>query len=125
MGRTVYTTRANFLDDIKVFGNVKALYEYAFSSLNTETPFLDPHSTYLDLDHFKDLQQGTSGEFGGLGIEVGMEDGFVRAYVDGEIHELEDITDLDKNKNHDIYVVVDLEEKGFWPHVQSGDDCQV
>jgi hypothetical protein len=41
MGRTVYTTRANFLDDIKVFGNVKALYEYAFSSLNTETPFLD------------------------------------------------------------------------------------
>jgi len=41
MAKTVYTTRANFLDDIKVFGNVKALYEYAFSSLNTETPFLD------------------------------------------------------------------------------------
>ena len=38
---------------------------------------LDPHSTFLDLDHFKDLATGTSGEFGGLGIEVGMEDGFV------------------------------------------------
>ena len=38
---------------------------------------LDPHSTFMDKDHFKDLQQGTTGEFGGLGIEVGMEDGFV------------------------------------------------
>jgi carboxyl-terminal processing protease len=39
---------------------------------------LDPHSAYLDTDSFKDLQVGTSGEFGGLGIEVGMEDGFVK-----------------------------------------------
>lgn len=39
---------------------------------------LDPHSNYLDVDEFKDLQIGTSGEFGGLGIEVGMEDGFVK-----------------------------------------------
>jgi len=39
---------------------------------------LDPHSSYLDPDHFKELQVGTSGEFGGLGIEVGMEDGFVK-----------------------------------------------
>ena len=39
---------------------------------------LDPHSAYLDVDAFKELQVGTSGEFGGLGIEVGMEDGFVR-----------------------------------------------
>ncbi|HHH47398.1 MAG TPA: S41 family peptidase [Gammaproteobacteria bacterium] len=39
---------------------------------------LDPHSSYLDPDSFKDLQVGTSGEFGGLGIEVGMEDGFVK-----------------------------------------------
>ena len=29
------------------------------------------------MDHFKDLQQGTTGDFGGLGIEVGMEDGYV------------------------------------------------
>ncbi len=39
---------------------------------------LDPHSAYLDADAFKDLQVSTTGEFGGLGIEVGMEDGFVK-----------------------------------------------
>ncbi|HEB94697.1 MAG TPA: S41 family peptidase [Gammaproteobacteria bacterium] len=46
---------------------------------------LDPHSSYLDPDSFKDLQVGTSGEFGGLGIEVGMEDGFVKVIspIDG------------------------------------------
>ena len=38
---------------------------------------LDPHSVYLDKDKYKDLSQGTAGEFGGLGIEVGMKDGFV------------------------------------------------
>jgi carboxyl-terminal processing protease len=39
---------------------------------------LDPHSAYLDADAFKELQVGTQGQFGGLGIEVGMEDGFVK-----------------------------------------------
>ena len=39
---------------------------------------LDPHSSYLDEDAYLDLQEGTSGEFGGLGIEVGMEDGFIK-----------------------------------------------
>ncbi|NOZ52808.1 MAG: S41 family peptidase [Gammaproteobacteria bacterium] len=39
---------------------------------------LDPHSAYLDAEGYKDLQVGTTGEFGGLGIEVGMEDGFVK-----------------------------------------------
>lgn len=39
---------------------------------------LDPHSAYLDVESFKDLQIGTTGEFGGLGIEVGMENGFVK-----------------------------------------------
>ncbi len=39
---------------------------------------LDPHSSYLDADAYLDLQEGTSGEFGGLGIEVGMEDGFIK-----------------------------------------------
>jgi carboxyl-terminal processing protease len=39
---------------------------------------LAPHSAYLDADAFRDLQVGTQGEFGGLGIEVGMEDGFVK-----------------------------------------------
>lgn len=46
---------------------------------------LDPHSAYLEPEAFSDLQESTSGEFGGLGIEVGMEDGFVRviAPIDG------------------------------------------
>ena len=39
---------------------------------------LDPHSAYLLPDDYQELQAGTSGEFGGLGIEVGMEDGFVK-----------------------------------------------
>ena len=39
---------------------------------------LDPHSAYLDKDSYKELQEGTAGEFGGLGIEVGYEDGFVK-----------------------------------------------
>ncbi len=39
---------------------------------------LDPHSAYLDPDAYRELQVGTSGEFGGLGIEVTMEGGFVK-----------------------------------------------
>ncbi|MDR0674198.1 MAG: S41 family peptidase [Zoogloeaceae bacterium] len=39
---------------------------------------LDPHSSYLDAESFNELQVGTQGEFGGLGIEVGMEDGLVQ-----------------------------------------------
>lgn len=39
---------------------------------------LDPHSEYMDKKDFADLQESTSGEFGGLGMEVGMEDGFIK-----------------------------------------------
>lgn len=53
----------------------KTLLENAIRGMLTG---LDPHSTYLDEESFKELQVGTSGEFGGLGIEVGMEDGFVK-----------------------------------------------
>ena len=48
------------------------------SAINGMVSGLDPHSAYLDAEGFKDLQVGTQGEFGGLGIEVGMEDGFVK-----------------------------------------------
>lgn len=51
------------------------LLEYAIKGMIAE---LDPHSTYLDEKSFEDLQVNTSGEFGGIGIEVGMEDGFVK-----------------------------------------------
>lgn len=39
---------------------------------------LDPHSAYLEAEAFESLQIHTRGEFGGLGIEVGLEDGFIR-----------------------------------------------
>lgn len=39
---------------------------------------LDPHSSYLDGSDYQELREGTSGEFGGLGIEVTIEDGFVK-----------------------------------------------
>lgn len=39
---------------------------------------LDPHSTYLGPKAFEELEESTTGEFGGLGIEVGMEDGFIK-----------------------------------------------
>ncbi len=39
---------------------------------------LDPHSAFLGEEELKELREGTSGEFGGLGIEVGMENGFVK-----------------------------------------------
>jgi carboxyl-terminal processing protease len=48
------------------------------SAINGMLTGLDPHSAYLDVEGFKDLQVGTQGEFGGLGIEVGMEDGFIK-----------------------------------------------
>jgi carboxyl-terminal processing protease len=53
----------------------KKLITYAISGMLSN---LDPHSAYLDAEAFKDLQVSTQGEFGGLGIEVGMEDGFVK-----------------------------------------------
>jgi carboxyl-terminal processing protease len=39
---------------------------------------LDPHSAFLDAEAFKDMQSSTQGEFGGLGIEVGSEDGVIK-----------------------------------------------
>ncbi|WP_070989553.1 S41 family peptidase [Halofilum ochraceum] len=58
------------------------LLEYAIEGMLNG---LDPHSSYLNQEAFRELQIGTQGEFGGLGIEVTMEDGFVRvvAPIDG------------------------------------------
>jgi carboxyl-terminal processing protease len=39
---------------------------------------LDPHSAYLDQESFSDLQENTTGNYGGLGLEVSMEDGFIK-----------------------------------------------
>ncbi len=68
-----------------VFGRIKSDYvepvsdkDLITSAINGMLSGLDPHSAYLDADSFKELQVGTQGEFGGLGIEVGMEDGLVK-----------------------------------------------
>ena len=68
-----------------VFGRIKNDYvedvedsEMLNNAIRGMLSGLDPHSSYLDQEQFKELQVGTSGEFGGLGIEVGMEDGFVK-----------------------------------------------
>jgi carboxyl-terminal processing protease len=53
----------------------KALLENAVRGMLSG---LDPHSSYLDGEDYRELREGTSGEFGGLGIEVGMEDGFLK-----------------------------------------------
>ena len=51
------------------------LLEYAIRGMIAE---LDPHSVYLDASQFEDIKEHTTGEFGGLGIEVGMENGFIK-----------------------------------------------
>jgi carboxyl-terminal processing protease len=69
----------------EIFGRIKSDYveeisdrellEYAIRGMLTG---LDPHSSYLNAEEYQELRVGTSGKFGGLGIEVGMEDGFVK-----------------------------------------------
>jgi carboxyl-terminal processing protease len=48
------------------------------SAINGMVTGLDPHSAYMDPKSFRDMQVETSGEFGGLGIEVTMEDGLIK-----------------------------------------------
>jgi len=48
------------------------------SAINGMLTGLDPHSSYMDGKSFKDMQIQTRGEFGGLGIEVTMEDGLIK-----------------------------------------------
>src|SRR5712691_3949557 len=48
------------------------------SAVNGMLNALDPHSSYMDAKSFRDMQVQTRGEFGGLGIEVTMEDGLIK-----------------------------------------------
>ena len=85
---TTVTAKAPLpLDELRTFAEVldrvkaayvepvddKTLLENAIKGMLSN---LDPHSAYLGPEDFQELQESTSGEFGGLGIEVGMEDGF-------------------------------------------------
>jgi carboxyl-terminal processing protease len=63
--------KSNYVDPV----DDKTLLENAIRGMLTG---LDPHSSYLDAKAFEELRVGTTGEFGGLGIVVGMEDGFVK-----------------------------------------------
>jgi carboxyl-terminal processing protease len=69
----------------EVFGRVKSDYvepvedkKLITGAINGMLSGLDPHSAYLNAEDFKELQVGTQGEFGGLGIEVNMEEGLVK-----------------------------------------------
>ncbi len=84
------------LDELRTFADVynqirqgyveeiddSTLLEYAIQGMLMG---LDPHSVYLNSDDYENLQDNTSGEFTGLGLEVGMEDGYVKiiAPIDG------------------------------------------
>jgi len=88
-GSTPTAPAAIPLEDLRIFADVfnqirsgyvediddSTLLEYAIRGMLTE---LDPHSAYLSRDALEDLQTTTSGEFSGLGIEVGMEGGFIQ-----------------------------------------------
>jgi len=63
--------KTDYVEDV----DDKTLLENAIRGMLTG---LDPHSTYLNPDEYKELKIGTTGKFGGLGIQVGMEDGFVK-----------------------------------------------
>ena len=63
--------RAEYVEEVED----KQLIENA---LNGMLSSLDPHSSYLSADKFKDMRVETSGEFGGLGIEVTMENGLIK-----------------------------------------------
>ncbi len=77
------------LDDLRTFVEVferirasyvepvddRTLFENAIRGMLTS---LDPHSAYLDKKDFEDLQTSTTGEFDGIGLDVGLEDGVVR-----------------------------------------------
>jgi carboxyl-terminal processing protease len=68
----VFTTvRNNYVEPV----DDKTLISNAISGMLSN---LDPHSAYLDADAFREMQNQTQGQFGGLGIEVGTEDGFVK-----------------------------------------------
>ncbi|MBU2873758.1 S41 family peptidase [Marinobacter salexigens] len=77
------------LDDLRkfteVFSRIKAAYveevddrQLLESAIKGMLSDLDPHSTYLAPKDYEELEESTSGEFGGLGIEVGMENGFIK-----------------------------------------------
>jgi len=89
MGSTARAATSDTYRQLNLFGDVfervrsdyvekpddSKLIESAISGMLTG---LDPHSSYMDAKSFRDMQVQTRGEFGGLGIEVTMEDGLIK-----------------------------------------------
>lgn len=63
--------KQNYVDDVEA----ERLLQAAMRGMLAD---LDPHSNYMDSHEYQNMQAGTRGEFGGLGIEVGVESGFVK-----------------------------------------------
>jgi carboxyl-terminal processing protease len=70
-GEVFERVRAEYVDDV----SDDTLVESAINGMLTS---LDPHSNYLNTKNFNDMKVQTRGEFGGLGIEVSMENGLVK-----------------------------------------------
>lgn len=77
-GEAFEQVRANYVEEVSDEELIEA-------AINGMLASLDPHSNFLDLNNFSEMQVDTRGEFGGLGIEVTMENGFVRVVspIDG------------------------------------------
>lgn len=86
---TEQSTQRVPLEDVQRFSNaISEIKKYYVKPISDKELFdnairgmlsgLDPHSSYLNEDDFKELQTATNGEFGGLGIEVTMENGVVK-----------------------------------------------
>ena len=93
---TLVFSKNNLYEKIDLFGevleNIKKEYvddvdqaEVMDSAINGVLQSLDPYSAYMSPDLFKEMQTDTRGEFGGLGIEIGMEAGVVKVIspIDG------------------------------------------
>ena len=77
----------------EIFERVRGTYveevdeqELIESAIEGMLASLDPHSAYLPPENFQDMREQTKGEFGGLGIEVTMENGFVKVVAPIDEH---------------------------------------
>lgn len=88
-GSEVPTTDALPLEELRLFAQVLEHIRDAYVEPVSDRDLLDaavhgllfrldPHSSYLEPEDFSDLRESTSGEFGGLGIEVGLDEGFLK-----------------------------------------------
>ena len=71
LGETIDKIKSDYVEDIENKDLVESAIDGMLSSL-------DPHSNFLDAESLKNMKIQTKGEFGGLGIEVTMENGFVK-----------------------------------------------